>query len=175
MSYHFLTASGAVIEIRTSPDRITWTRIGVVFPDGTPWAIPYNNQTPTYIMVLLCYRLISKSLCGRYLWAPDCTYENGRFTVCILNICPFLRRSHIPSAILCGIQNWKSYCTLIFSSTVRWRFVQFFFLEQSGIFLAKSSTGIPGSWSNEGLITATSEADDYNVRLTSCLMCHILI
>ncbi|KAK2459640.1 hypothetical protein APHAL10511_008285 [Amanita phalloides] len=32
----------------------------------------------------------------------------------------------------------------------------------SAIFLATSETGLPGEWSNKGLITSTSDADDYN-------------
>ncbi|KAF8587037.1 glycoside hydrolase family 43 protein [Ramaria rubella] len=34
--------------------------------------------------------------------------------------------------------------------------------QDSAIFLAKSKTGLPGSWINEGLVTSTTSADDYN-------------
>ncbi|KAF9447125.1 glycoside hydrolase family 43 protein [Macrolepiota fuliginosa MF-IS2] len=34
---------------------------------------------------------------------------------------------------------------------------------ESAIFLAKSSTGLPGSWSNKGMITFTTNNSDYNV------------
>ncbi|KAF9013408.1 secreted arabinase [Cyathus striatus] len=34
--------------------------------------------------------------------------------------------------------------------------------QNSAIFLAKSTTGLPGSWSNEGLITSTSSSNNYN-------------
>jgi len=34
--------------------------------------------------------------------------------------------------------------------------------QNSGIFLAKSKTGFPGTWVNEGLVTSTSSANDYN-------------
>jgi arabinan endo-1,5-alpha-L-arabinosidase len=34
--------------------------------------------------------------------------------------------------------------------------------QKSAIFLAKSSTGLPGSWSNEGLVTSTSSSNNYN-------------
>ncbi|KAJ8081161.1 hypothetical protein PM082_018004 [Marasmius tenuissimus] len=33
---------------------------------------------------------------------------------------------------------------------------------KSAIFLAKSTTGAPGSWSDEGLVTSTSSSSDYN-------------
>ncbi|TFK40675.1 glycoside hydrolase family 43 protein [Crucibulum laeve] len=34
--------------------------------------------------------------------------------------------------------------------------------QKSAIFLAKSSTGAPGSWSNQGLITSTTSSNNYN-------------
>ncbi|KAG5724148.1 Arabinan endo-1,5-alpha-L-arabinosidase, partial [Termitomyces sp. T112] len=34
--------------------------------------------------------------------------------------------------------------------------------QNSAIFFAKSSTGLPGSWENEGLVTSTSSSNNYN-------------
>lgn len=40
---------------------------------------------------------------------------------------------------------------------------------QSAIFFAKSTTGMPGSWTNEGLVTSTSTSNNYNVRVLKSL------
>ncbi|GJJ14828.1 hypothetical protein Clacol_009096 [Clathrus columnatus] len=34
--------------------------------------------------------------------------------------------------------------------------------QNSAIFLARSKTGLPGSWTNEGLVTSSSAMDNYN-------------
>ncbi|KAF8587036.1 glycoside hydrolase family 43 protein [Ramaria rubella] len=34
--------------------------------------------------------------------------------------------------------------------------------QNSGIFFAKSTTGLPGSWTNEGLVTSTTTSNNYN-------------
>ncbi|KAG8843245.1 hypothetical protein FRB91_003504 [Serendipita sp. 411] len=57
----FLFSTAVGIAIRTSPDRVTWTYAGVVWPNGASWTSPYtggNNEN---------------------LWAPDCTFKNGQF------------------------------------------------------------------------------------------------
>ncbi|KAL4248720.1 Arabinan endo-1,5-alpha-L-arabinosidase [Abortiporus biennis] len=104
---YWLFSSGTGIEIRTSTDRVEWENVGVMFPDGSPWAAPYikgNTNGP--------------------LWAPDCTYINGEF--------------------------WVYYAASTTGNLT------------SGIFLAKSSTGQPGSWTNEGLVTSTNDSSNYN-------------
>lgn len=57
------SASGVGIEIRNSPDRVTWTRVGVAFPDGTPWATPYNNQTPPCVLLLSTFSTVAEFIC----------------------------------------------------------------------------------------------------------------
>ena len=42
--------------------------------------------------------------------------------------------------------------------------------EQSAIFLAKSSTGNPGDWSNAGLVFSSKQGDAYNVRSDDLLL-----
>ncbi|TCD60033.1 hypothetical protein EIP91_010854 [Steccherinum ochraceum] len=57
---------------------------------------------------------------------------------------------------------WAPDCTYI--DGVFWLYytASSFGSQDSGIFLAKSTSGLPGSWSNEGLVTSTSTANDYN-------------
>ena len=57
-SKYYVFGTGQGITIRTSPDLQHWDLIGEVFPNGAPWADPYNNASSN-------------------LWAPDCTIENG--------------------------------------------------------------------------------------------------
>ncbi|GLB38305.1 putative glycosyl hydrolase 43 family protein [Lyophyllum shimeji] len=103
---YFVFSTAVGIEIRTSTDRIAWTLIGKVWPNGAPWTDQYTGTS------------------NGNLWAPDCTYLNGQFYLYY-------------SASSFGSQN-------------------------SAIFFAKSSTGLPGSWTNEGLVTSTSSANNYN-------------
>lgn len=55
--YLFSTHDG--IEIRTSTDRINFTRDGSVFPNGVSWGSAYGTTTD--------------------LWAPDVSYHNGTY------------------------------------------------------------------------------------------------
>ncbi|KAG5639204.1 hypothetical protein H0H81_005683 [Sphagnurus paluster] len=57
---------------------------------------------------------------------------------------------------------WAPDCTYI--NGVFWLYysASSFGSQKSAIFLAKSTTGLPGSWSNEGLITSTSSSNNYN-------------
>ncbi|KAJ7175408.1 arabinanase [Mycena filopes] len=100
----FSTAPG--IQIRTSPDRIAWTLIGVVWPNGASWTDEYTGTT------------------NGNLWAPDCTVIDGTF--------------------------YLYYAASSFGS------------QNSAIFFAKSTTGLPGSWTNEGLVTSTATGSTYN-------------
>ncbi|KAF9463022.1 glycoside hydrolase family 43 protein [Collybia nuda] len=100
----FSTAPG--IEIRTSTDRIAWTLVGKVWPNGASWTDPFTGTS------------------NGNLWAPDCTYLDGQFLL--------------------------YYAASSFGS------------QNSAIFFAKSTTGLPGSWTHEGLVTQTSSANNYN-------------
>ncbi|KAF9496069.1 glycoside hydrolase family 43 protein [Pleurotus eryngii] len=103
----FSTAPG--LEIRTSTDRVAWTLVGKVWPNGAPW-------TDTYTLTS-----------NGNLWAPgntDCTVIGSTF--------------------------YLYYAASSFGS------------QRSAIFFAKSSTGLPGSWTNEGLVTETFPGDSYN-------------
>lgn len=57
---------------------------------------------------------------------------------------------------------WAPDCTVI--NGVFWLYysASSFGSQKSAIFLAKSTTGLPGSWSNEGLVTSTSSSNNYN-------------
>lgn len=59
---YLLYSTGDNLEIRTSPDRRTWTRTGSVWPDGAPWTEPYTSATDRSA-----------------LWAPDVSYHDGTF------------------------------------------------------------------------------------------------
>lgn len=50
------------LQIRTSKDRINWTRIGSVWPDGAPWTFDFTPADSR-----------------KYLWAPDISFHNGKF------------------------------------------------------------------------------------------------
>ncbi|KAG8930717.1 hypothetical protein FRC01_002367 [Tulasnella sp. 417] len=100
----FSTAPG--IDIRSSTDRKTWTYVGKIWPNGASWTDTYTGTS------------------NANLWAPDCTYINGKF--------------------------WVYYAASSFGSN------------KSGIFLATSTTGAPGSWTNGGLVTYTSTSNTYN-------------
>ncbi|KAI0071873.1 arabinanase [Panus rudis PR-1116 ss-1] len=111
---YFLFSSGLVGEagmtIRTSTDRVNWVKVGNVFPNGAPWTDQFTGRA------------------NAPLWAPDCTFVNGRFYV-----------------LLCYGRLTHRY-------------------HKSGIFLATSTTGLPGSWTNQGLVTSTSDpSSNYNV------------
>jgi arabinan endo-1,5-alpha-L-arabinosidase len=54
----FTTHNG--IEVRMSPDGVTWTFQGAALPDGATWADAYTGDR-------------------RELWAPDASYHNGRY------------------------------------------------------------------------------------------------
>ncbi|KAF6761522.1 secreted arabinase [Ephemerocybe angulata] len=104
---YWLFSTGPGIEIRTSTDRIAWTLVGAVFPNGAAtWTNEYTGKN------------------NGDLWAPDCYYQNGELLL--------------------------YYAASSFGS------------QKSAIFLAKSSSGNPGTWSNLGLVTATTPSNDYN-------------
>jgi arabinan endo-1,5-alpha-L-arabinosidase len=56
--YLFSTHNG--IEIRTSRDRVAFTRAGSVLPNGATWATAYSGNV-------------------RDLWAPDVSFHNGQY------------------------------------------------------------------------------------------------
>ncbi|KAF7320885.1 Arabinan endo-1,5-alpha-L-arabinosidase [Mycena chlorophos] len=103
---YFLFSTAPGIEIRTSPDLVTWTLVGLVWPNGASWTDEYTLTT------------------NGNLWAPDCTVIDGEF--------------------------YLYYAASSFGS------------QNSAIFFAKSSTGEPGSFTNEGLVTSTVTGDTYN-------------
>ncbi|KAJ7246379.1 glycoside hydrolase family 43 protein [Mycena rebaudengoi] len=100
----FSTAPG--IEIRTSPDRIAWTLVGKVWPNGASWTDQYTGTS------------------NGNLWAPDCTVIGNTF--------------------------YLYYSASSFGS------------QKSAIFFAKSTTGMPGSWTDQGLVTSSTSALNYN-------------
>ncbi|WP_375423548.1 arabinan endo-1,5-alpha-L-arabinosidase [uncultured Friedmanniella sp.] len=57
-----LYSTGDDLEIRTSPDRSTWTRAGSVWPDGAPWTEPFTSPTDRGA-----------------LWAPDISVHGGTY------------------------------------------------------------------------------------------------
>jgi arabinan endo-1,5-alpha-L-arabinosidase len=59
---YFLFATGQGLPIRTSTDRIAWTLVGSVFPNGAPAATKEYTAGG-----------------NGDLWAPDCTFVNGQF------------------------------------------------------------------------------------------------
>lgn len=104
---YWLFSTGVGLEIRTSTDRTAWTYVGLVWPNGAPAAT--NTYTGTN---------------NGALWAPDCTFVNGKFRL--------------------------YYAASSFGS------------QKSGIFYATSSSGNPGTWTDEGLVISTPSSLNYN-------------
>lgn len=102
---YIVVTTGDNLPIKTSSDRAAWQNAGVVWPNGASWTTPYTNG-------------------GRSLWAPDISYQNGRY--------------------------YLYYSASTFGS------------QRSAIFLATSSTGAAGSWTNQGLIIESSSSVNYN-------------
>jgi len=59
---YILVTTGANLDIRTSRDRTSFTRVGVVWPSGAPWTYAYTSSTDPST-----------------LWAPDISYRNGTY------------------------------------------------------------------------------------------------
>ncbi|KAF9454809.1 glycoside hydrolase family 43 protein [Macrolepiota fuliginosa MF-IS2] len=57
---------------------------------------------------------------------------------------------------------WAPDCTYVNGQFILYYAASSFGSQNSAIFLAKSSTGMPGSWTNEGMVTSTSTANNYN-------------
>ncbi|KAJ3484669.1 hypothetical protein NLI96_g5470 [Meripilus lineatus] len=74
---YWVFSSGVGIEIRNSPDRVTWTRVGVAFPDGTPWATPYNNQTPPCVLLLSTFSTVAEFICQAI--DPNLLIDDGKW------------------------------------------------------------------------------------------------
>ncbi|KAF7299342.1 Arabinan endo-1,5-alpha-L-arabinosidase [Mycena indigotica] len=64
-----------------------------------------------------------------------------------------------------GVSNgvlWAPDCTVVGNTFYLYYAASTFGSQKSAIFFAKSSTGLPGSWTNEGLVTSTSSGANYN-------------
>jgi arabinan endo-1,5-alpha-L-arabinosidase len=59
---YLLYSTGHNLQIRTSPDRTTFTAEGSVWPDGAPWTEPFTSPNDPSI-----------------LWAPDISFHDGTF------------------------------------------------------------------------------------------------
>ncbi|KAI0784576.1 glycoside hydrolase family 43 protein [Abortiporus biennis] len=57
---------------------------------------------------------------------------------------------------------WAPDCTYLNGQFYLYYAASSFGSQNSAIFFAKSSTGLPGSWTNEGLVTSTSSSNNYN-------------
>ncbi|KAF9444396.1 glycoside hydrolase family 43 protein [Macrolepiota fuliginosa MF-IS2] len=57
---------------------------------------------------------------------------------------------------------WAPDCTYVDGQFVLYYAASTSGSQHSAIFLAKSSTGLPGSWTHEGMVTSTTKANDYN-------------
>nr|WP_228122586.1 arabinan endo-1,5-alpha-L-arabinosidase [Saccharothrix syringae] len=102
---YLVAHTGDNIALKTSTDRIAFRNAGQVFPNGAPWTTTYTNGS-------------------RNLWAPDLSYQNGRY--------------HL------------YYSASSFGSN------------RSAIFLATSTTGAAGSWTDQGLVVESRTSDNFN-------------
>jgi arabinan endo-1,5-alpha-L-arabinosidase len=104
---YLLYSTDQYLQVRRSTDRIHFTKLGSVWPNGAPWTAPFTDPANP-----------------GYLWAPDISFHNGKYYLYY-------------AASTLGSRN-------------------------SAIFLATSTTGLPGSWTNQGLVVQTSNSSDYN-------------
>jgi arabinan endo-1,5-alpha-L-arabinosidase len=102
---YLLANTGNNVALKTSTDRTNWQNAGSAFPGGVPWAHPYTNGS-------------------NHVWAPDLSYENGRY--------------------------YMYYSASTFGSN------------RSAIFLATSTTGAAGSWTNQGLVIDSQTSGNFN-------------
>ena len=102
---YLVAYTGNNIMLKTSSDRIAFRDVGVAFPNGAPWTTSYTGGSAS-------------------LWAPDLSYQGGRYLM--------------------------YYSASTFGSN------------HSAIFLATSSTGNPGTWTNQGLVVESTPADNFN-------------
>lgn len=102
---YLVAHTGDNIALKTSTDRTAFRNAGAVFPNGASWTTAYTGGS-------------------RNLWAPDLSYQNGRY--------------------------YLYYSASTFGSN------------KSAIFLATSTTGASGSWTNQGLVIESSGSNDYN-------------
>lgn len=103
---YLLAATAPGIALRTSTDRSKFTYSGLAFPNGAAWTDEYTGAA------------------NANLWAPDLSYQNGKY--------------------------YLYYSASSFGKN------------KSAIFLATSTTGKPGSWSNQGKIYATTTSSNHN-------------
>ncbi|THH16702.1 hypothetical protein EW146_g3976 [Bondarzewia mesenterica] len=59
---------------------------------------------------------------------------------------------------------WAPDCTYADGQFYLYYAASSFGSQNSAIFFAKSTTGLPNSWVNEGLVTSTSSSNDYNIQ-----------
>ncbi|MDG4831600.1 family 43 glycosylhydrolase [Solwaraspora sp. WMMD1047] len=102
---YLLAHTGDNVALKTSTDRVSFRNAGPVFPNGAPWTTTYTGGS-------------------RNLWAPDLSYQNGRY--------------------------YLYYSASTFGSN------------RSAIFLATSTTGASGSWTDQGLVIESRTSDNYN-------------
>ncbi|WP_285685494.1 arabinan endo-1,5-alpha-L-arabinosidase [Actinoplanes sp. NBRC 103695] len=102
---YLVAHTGDNITLKTSSDRTAFRNAGQAFPNGAPWTTTYTGGS-------------------RNLWAPDLSYQGGRYLM--------------------------YYSASTFGSN------------RSAIFLATSSTGAAGSWTNQGLVIESRTSDNFN-------------
>lgn len=102
---YLVAHTGDNIALKTSTDRTAFRTAGQAFPNGAPWTTSYTGGS-------------------RNLWAPDLSYQGGRYLM--------------------------YYSASTFGSN------------RSAIFLATSSTGAAGSWTDQGLVIESRTSDNFN-------------
>ncbi|KAK0487273.1 secreted arabinase [Armillaria novae-zelandiae] len=112
---YFVFSTGVGLEIRTSPDRVAFTFMGLVWPNGASWTDPFTLTS------------------------------NGHCT--------------LGSGLL--LREWHFSCKLLRLSVLYYA-ASSFGSQNSAIFYTTSSTGLPGSFTNHGLVTTTSSSNNYN-------------
>ncbi|SJL07324.1 related to arabinan endo-1,5-alpha-L-arabinosidase A precursor [Armillaria ostoyae] len=122
---YFVFSTGVGLEIRTSPDRVAFTFVGLVWPNGASWTDPFTLTSN-----------------GHCTLGPGLLLREWRFP------CNFTTPRRLPDLKTYGI---SLSLRILTSATFK-----------SAIFYATSSTGLPGSFTNHGLVTSTSSSNNYN-------------
>jgi arabinan endo-1,5-alpha-L-arabinosidase len=135
-------ATGVGIEIRTSTDRTAWTYVGLVWPNGAPSAT--NTYTGT-----------SNGWVARFLTSTNSHSILKSSVGARLYLRQWQVPGELPSSHPISLKYLICFLQLFYAAST-------FGSQKSGIFYATSSTGAPGSWTDNGLVISTSSSSNYN-------------
>ncbi|KAF5328660.1 hypothetical protein D9619_011678 [Psilocybe cf. subviscida] len=146
---YFLFSTAPGIEIRTSTDRTAWTFVGKVWPNGASWTETYTGASNASVSLLLAPKFVARTHLGSTVYVgifgPLNATTATDSSMQVLNVtCSRMTNDgfNVPLQLYYSASSFGS--------------------QKSATFLAKSSTGAPGSFSNQGQVYATSTSSNFN-------------